>query len=76
MYAVDSDFNRGEVPVTFQPGELVSSAAIIGIVNDDIEECPELFELSIQFDDGDKQRLIDPGHPSEAYVVITDDPSV
>ena len=51
-----------------------SSIAVISIVNDNLLEGPEKFELCFQLTEDHDNRRIDPGDPELAVVTITDDP--
>ena len=53
----------------------MSTIDVIDIINDDLLEGPELFELCFQLDEEEVNRKITPGDPESAMVTITDDPT-
>ena len=53
---------------------MLSSIAVINIVNDNVLEGPEKFELCFRLTEDHDNRRIDHGNPDLAVVTITDDP--
>ena len=51
---------------------MLSSIAVINIVNDNLLEGPEKFELCLQLTANHKNRRISQGDPEHAMVTITD----